>query len=278
MSLKVSIARWRRLTAFLMSGTRSVYASRRLPSRNRRGSTWIFGGAIGDVIRGSVLFAKSLTERVHRFGAALAHRRLQRAWQLTATLVQQCLPNRYRRRRSPIPTQPIIRPMVRVLGTARSATRRPRDMKMRFGAARGTGVRPSGVRQRRSAAKAAVAKTSETVNPMRRPIPTTLRSGSAGQSAAALPSDERRQKRAGCRSAFRGEAPRAHSTCRPSSVRGPAAFAKSNSKQNQLHSLPTNAQTGSSRVRAECFARLEQTHIVCACAKGHNRPRAPRRV
>jgi len=59
------------LTAFLMVGHRSVYASQKIGLSKSAGLDVELGGAIGDVSRGSVRIRKgSLTERVHRFGRA----------------------------------------------------------------------------------------------------------------------------------------------------------------------------------------------------------------
>ena len=58
------------LTAFLMIGHRSVYASQKIGLSKSAGLDLDLGGAIGDV-GGSVRIRKgSLTERVHRFGRA----------------------------------------------------------------------------------------------------------------------------------------------------------------------------------------------------------------
>jgi hypothetical protein len=63
------------LTAFLVVGHRSVYASQKVGLSKSAGLDVELGGAIGDVSRGSVRIRKgSLTERVHRFGRA-SHRR-----------------------------------------------------------------------------------------------------------------------------------------------------------------------------------------------------------
>jgi H+/Cl- antiporter ClcA len=57
------------LTAFLMVGHRSVYASQKIGLSKSAGLDLELGGAIGDVNRGSVRIRKgSLTERVHQFG------------------------------------------------------------------------------------------------------------------------------------------------------------------------------------------------------------------
>jgi len=57
------------VTAFLMVGHRSVYASQKIGLSKSAGLDLELGGAIGDVTRASVRIRKgSLTERVHRFG------------------------------------------------------------------------------------------------------------------------------------------------------------------------------------------------------------------
>ena len=57
------------VTAFLMVGHRSVYASQKIGLSKSAGLDIDLGGAIGDVDRGSVRIRKgSLTERVHQFG------------------------------------------------------------------------------------------------------------------------------------------------------------------------------------------------------------------
>jgi hypothetical protein len=57
------------VTAFLMVGHRSVYASQKIGLSKSAGLDLDLGGAIGDVTRASVRIRKgSLTERVHRLG------------------------------------------------------------------------------------------------------------------------------------------------------------------------------------------------------------------
>jgi H+/Cl- antiporter ClcA len=57
------------VTAFLMVGHRSVYASQKIGLSKSAGLDVALGGAIGDVRQGSVRIRKgSLVERVHRFG------------------------------------------------------------------------------------------------------------------------------------------------------------------------------------------------------------------
>src|SRR3954465_5138587 len=59
------------VTAFLMVGHRSVYASQKIGLSTSAGLDLELGGAIGDVSRASVRIRKgSLAERVHRFGRA----------------------------------------------------------------------------------------------------------------------------------------------------------------------------------------------------------------
>ena len=59
------------VTAFLMVGHRSVYASQKLGLAKSAGLDMELGGAVGDVTRASVRIRKgSLTDRVHRFGRA----------------------------------------------------------------------------------------------------------------------------------------------------------------------------------------------------------------
>ena len=57
------------VTAFLMVGHRSVYASQKIGLSKSAGLELDLGGTIGDVSRTSVRIRKgSLTERVHRLG------------------------------------------------------------------------------------------------------------------------------------------------------------------------------------------------------------------
>ena len=64
------------VTAFLMVGHRSVYASQKLGLAKSAGLDVELGGAIGDVTRASVRIRKgSLTERVHQFGRTSSNKR-----------------------------------------------------------------------------------------------------------------------------------------------------------------------------------------------------------
>ena len=59
------------VTAFLMVGHRSVYASQKIGLSKSGGLDVALGGPIGDFDRSSVRIRKgSLTDRVHRFGRA----------------------------------------------------------------------------------------------------------------------------------------------------------------------------------------------------------------
>ena len=194
-------------TAFLMVGHRSVYASQKIGLSKSAGLDMELGGAIGDVSRASVRIRKgSLTDRVHRFGRSAREDEDKEL-------------------------------------SDRANSQNPRHQECDRRRDEASEALPSSsLPERRLPGKAAVAKKSDTVNPMAATKPTTRRSRAAGQvGRLSAQAGERRPRRAQCRG-LAEEEPGEHVVRAWSNLRERhAGIREPKEQQHELHRASTTS-------------------------------------